>query len=111
MPQPVRCQESLDGIPGQDRQIQCALSQRLVAFLTIDEVDHVEKPFPDAFLPDCSAAIGDQARRRSGRSSWPAEPVSASSSRRAMWAVASSIARPSSGAKEAVEKKAITLDT
>ena len=62
MPQPVRCQKSLDGIPGQDRQIQGVLSQGLVAFLTIDEVDHVEKPPPDAFLPDSSAAIGDQSR-------------------------------------------------
>ena len=62
MPQPVRCQESLDGIPGQDRQIKGAFGQGLVAFLTIDEVDHIEKPYPDAFLPGSSAAIGDQSR-------------------------------------------------
>src|SRR5512136_1507418 len=62
MPQSVRCQESLDGIPGQDRQIKGAFSQGLVAFLTIDEVDHIEKPSPDAFLPSSSAAIGDQWR-------------------------------------------------
>jgi hypothetical protein len=108
MPQSVRCQESLDGIPCQDRQIKGAFSQGLVAFLTIDEVDHIEKPSPDAFFPSSSAAIGDQSREEIGAVIL-ANGTGSAGLRRDMWAVLL-IARPSSGARRPW-KKAMTLDT
>ena len=66
---------------------------------------------PDASFqtaPPCSAMSRDRTAWPSFR---PPESVSASSSRRDMWAVASSTIRPSSRAKEAVEKKPIIRAT